>query len=138
MCQSKVLIVDDDADSRAVLRDALSSEPYDLLEACDGQQALQIAAGKLPDLILLDIMMPGMDGDLILHKLKEQEETRSIPVILVTALDVLDAQACACLGNGAIDHICKPFSRTVVRSRVRAVLRFRNRITVGDKPPAVT
>jgi len=105
-----------------VLCDALSSEPYTLLEAGNGQQALEIADSELPDLILLDVMMPGMDGNLVLLKLKEQEKTRSIPVILVTALDLMNTQACECLGDGAMDHICKPFSSRVVRSRVRAVL----------------
>ena len=138
MSQPKVLIVDDDADSRAVLRDVLNAEPYNLLEAVDGQQALQIAASELPDLILLDIMMPGLDGDLFLHKLKGQEKTRSIPVILVTALDLLNTQACACLGNGAVDHICKPFSSAVVRSRVRAVLHFRETTAARHKSSATT
>jgi DNA-binding response OmpR family regulator len=133
MSQPKVLIVDDDADSRAVLRDVLGSELYNLLEASDGQQALQIAASELPDLILLDVMMPGMDGDLVLHNLKEDEKTCSIPVILVSALDLRDTQACVCLGNGAMDHICKPFSGTIVRSRVRAVLHCRT-LSAGDRP----
>jgi DNA-binding response OmpR family regulator len=134
MSQPKVLIVDDDTDSRAVLRDVLGREPYNLLEASDGQQALEIAASELPDLILLDVMMPGMDGALVLRNLMEHEKTRSIPVILVTALDLLDAQACACLGNGAMDHICKPFSSAVVRSRVRALLHSRV-LSAGNNSP---
>ena len=66
------MIVDDDVNSRAVLCDVLGGEPYTLLEAADGQRALELANNELPDLILLDIMMPGMDGNLILHKLKEK------------------------------------------------------------------
>jgi DNA-binding response OmpR family regulator len=124
MPQAKVLIVDDDANIRTVLRDALGSEPYTLLEAADGQHALQTAIREQPDLILLDIMLPGMDGDLVLRKLKENEKTRSIPVIMVTAL-TLDTQVSACLDDGATDHIGKPFSNMVVRSRVRAALRSR-------------
>ena len=108
------MIVDDDANSRAVLCDVLGGEPYTLLEAADGQHALELANSELPDLILLDIMMPGMDGDIVLHKLKEQEKTRSIPVIMVTALNS-DTQISVCLDNGAVDHICKPFSSMVVR-----------------------
>ncbi len=134
MPQPTVMIVDDDANSRAVLCDVLGGEPYTLLEAGDGQHALELANNELPDLILLDIMMPGMDGNLVLHKLKEQEKTRSIPVIMVTALN-LDTQVSVCLDDGAVDHICKPFSSMVVRSRVRAALRSRA-LAAGDKPPA--
>lgn len=125
MSQPKILIVDDDANSRAVLCDALAGEPYTLLESPDGAQAIQMACRESPDLILLDIMMPGCDGDLVLRRLKEQEETRNIPVIMVTALDIMEAQVCESLGSGAADHIRKPFSSVVVRARVRAALRFR-------------
>jgi CheY-like chemotaxis protein len=134
MPQPKVIIVDDDANSRAVLCDVLGGEPYTLLEAADGQRALELANKEMPDLILLDVLMPGMDGLGVLHKLKAQEETRSIPVIMVTALN-LDAQVSVCLDGGAVDHICKPFSGIVVRSRVRAALRSRA-FAAGDKPPA--
>jgi len=128
------MIVDDDANSRDVLRDVLGGEPYTLLEAADGQQALELANKEQPDLILLDIMMPGIDGGLVLHKLKEQEKTRAIPVIMVTALNS-DTQVFVCLNDGAVDHICKPFSSMVVRARVRAALRSRA-VAAGEKPPA--
>ena len=131
MLETKVLIVDDDANVRTVLRDVLSSEPYQLLEAADGQHALEIAKREMPDLILLDIMMPGMDGNVVLRKLKESKKTRDIMVMMVTALN-LDTQISACLDDGAIDHICKPFSSMVVRSRVRAALRSRT-TTPADK-----
>jgi len=132
MPQPKVMIVDDDANSRAVLCDVLGGEPYTLLEAANGQQALELANREAPDLILLDVLMPDMDGLGVLHKLKEQENTRSIPVIMVTALN-LDSQVSVCLDGGAADHICKPFSSIVVRSRVRAALRSRI-LAAGDKP----
>jgi DNA-binding response OmpR family regulator len=132
--QLKIMIVDDDANSRAVIRDSLSSEPYALLEASDGHQALYLAGAEQPDLILLDIMMPGMEGDIVLHKLKEQEATRSIPVIMVTALHA-DNQISVCLDDGAVDHICKPVSGVVLRSRVRAALRAHGRVA-EDKPSA--
>lgn len=85
MPRPKVIIVDDDANSRAVLCDVLGGEPYTLLEAADGQNALELVNREMPDLILLDVLMPGMDGLGVLHKLKEQEKTRSIPVIMITA-----------------------------------------------------
>jgi DNA-binding response OmpR family regulator len=114
--------VDDDDNDRAVLRDALGGEPYRLLEAADGQQALDVATRELPDLILLDVLMPGMGGLATLHKLRTRETTCLIPVIMVTALD-LNSQISLCLDVGAIDHIVKPFSGLVVRARIRAALR---------------
>ena len=125
------MIVDDDANSRAVLCDVLGGEPYTLLEAADGQQALELANKELPDLILLDIMMPNMDGGLVLHKLKEQEKTRAIPVIMVTVLNS-DTHVFVCLNDGAADHICKPFSSMVVRARVRAALRSRSQAETAN------
>jgi CheY-like chemotaxis protein/MinD-like ATPase involved in chromosome partitioning or flagellar assembly len=122
MDQPKVLIVDDDDNNRGVLCDALGGEPYRLLEAADGQQALDIVDKELPDLILLDVLMPGVDGLATLRKLKSQGRTRNIPVIMVTALN-MDSQISLCLDGGAIDHIVKPFSGLVVRARVRAALR---------------
>jgi pilus assembly protein CpaE len=129
MDQPTVLIVDDDDNSRSVLCDALGGEPYRLLEASDGRQALDIANRELPDLILLDVLMPGMDGLATLHKLQAQGTTRHIPVIMVTALN-MDSQISVCLDGGAIDHIVKPFSGLVVRARVRAALR--NRVAATD------
>jgi CheY-like chemotaxis protein len=122
--QPAIVIVDDDDNNRGVLCDALGGEPYRLLEAADGQQALDIADKEQPDLILLDVLMPGLDGIATLQKLKADDRTRHIPVIMVTALN-LDAQVSMCLESGAIDHIAKPFSNLVVRARVRAVLQNR-------------
>jgi CheY-like chemotaxis protein len=124
MPQPKILIVDDDENNRTVLCDVLGGESYTLLEAADGQHALDLALREMPDLILLDILMPGIDGIGVLHKLKEQEKTRLIPVMMVTALN-LDSQISVCLDDGAVDYICKPFSSLVVRARVRAILRSR-------------
>lgn len=122
MNQPTILIVDDDDNNRGVLSDALGGEPYRLLEAVDGQQALDIANEELPDLILLDVLMPGMDGLATLRNLKTQRTTRHIPVIMLSALN-MDSQIFVCLDEGAIDHIVKPFSGLVVRARVRAALR---------------
>ncbi len=122
MHQPKILIVDDDENNRMVLSDAFDGEHYTLLEAFNGNDALKVAEKEMPDLILLDIIMPGLDGITVLRKLKEQEKTRHIPVIVVSALN-LDTQVTICLDEGAIDHIAKPFSNLVVRARVRAALR---------------
>ncbi|MGA2062934.1 MAG: response regulator [Thermoguttaceae bacterium] len=122
MHQPKILIVDDDENNRMVLSDALEGEHYTLLEAVNGNDALKVADKEMPDLILLDVLMPGMDGITTLRKLKEQVHTRHIPVIMITVLN-LDTQISICLDEGAIDHIPKPFSNMVVRARVRAALR---------------
>lgn len=130
----KILIVDDEASVRTLLRYTLSSEPYTLLEACDGEQALGLADLELPDLILLDVMMPGLDGLDVLRQLQQRERTRKISVIIVTALNQ-DAQISSCLDTGAVDHITKPFSPLVVQARVRAALRNRA-VATNDAPGA--
>jgi CheY-like chemotaxis protein len=133
MNRPKVLIVDDDDNNRATLCDALDGEPYRLLEAADGQQALDIADKEQPDLILLDVLMPGLDGIATLQKLKADDRTRHIPVIMTTALN-LDTQVSMCLDEGAIDHIAKPFSHLVVRARVRAALQNRTPAATVERP----
>jgi pilus assembly protein CpaE len=122
MRQPKILIVDDDENNRTLLSDTLAGEHYTLLEAVNGNDALKVAEKEMPDLILLDIIMPGLDGITVIRKLKEEEKTRHIPIIVVSALN-LDTQVTICLDEGAIDHISKPFSNIVVRARVRAALR---------------
>ncbi len=124
MEQPKVLIVDDDSILRTLLRRTLASEPYTILEAIDGPQALTLADQQLPDLILLDVMMPGMDGVAVLRQLKLQDRTCQIPVIMVTAL-AEESHITLCLEEGAVDHIAKPFSALVLRARVKAALRAR-------------
>jgi CheY-like chemotaxis protein/MinD-like ATPase involved in chromosome partitioning or flagellar assembly len=135
MNQPSILIVDDDDNNRGVICDALGGDSYKLLEAANGQQALEIAGKEMPDLILLDVLMPGMDGIAILHKLKERPKTSSIPVIMVTALN-MDSQISVCLDGGAIDHIVKPFSGLVIRARVRAALRNRAPAATAEGLPS--
>ena len=84
----RVLIVDDDENNRAVATDALEGDEYELVEAVDGRDCLQQVETDSFDLILLDVMMPGIDGIETLRRLKENESTRDIPVIMVTALDM--------------------------------------------------
>lgn len=127
----KVLIVDDDEIIRTLLRHTLGGEAYVLLEARDGRQALEVVAREMPDLILLDVMMPELDGMQVLRQLKSDERTCGIPVIIVTALTG-EADVAASLEEGAIDHISKPFSELIVRTRVRAALRNRAASAAGD------
>jgi CheY-like chemotaxis protein/MinD-like ATPase involved in chromosome partitioning or flagellar assembly len=119
---SKILIVDDDENNRIVLSDTLAGDGYLLAEATNGEEALQAVAADPPDLILLDIVMPVKDGFETLRQLKANPLTERIPVIMVTSLN-MDSQIALCLNEGAADHITKPFSRVVVRARVRAAIR---------------
>lgn len=116
-----ILIVDDDENGRLAMMDALEGEGFNISEATDGREALRAVAERPPDVILLDIMMPNMDGVQVCHALKQAEDTLHIPIIMVTALgdeqDVLRG-----LKVGATDYVAKPFSGDVVRARVRAAL----------------
>lgn len=112
----KVLIADDDAINRQVLAELLKPE-YTVLLAKNGEQALERAARHVPDLILLDVMMPDMDGYDVLRRLRAQPETAQIAVIFVSGLDRPEDEATG-LTLGAADYIAKPFNVTVVLARV--------------------
>ena len=113
----RLLLVDDEPTNLQVLRHVLQAD-YRLLFATDGARALQVAREQLPQLILLDIMMPGMDGYAVCRALKADPATAGIPVIFVTALN--DSQdETAGFDAGAVDYITKPVSPPVVRARVR-------------------
>jgi diguanylate cyclase (GGDEF)-like protein len=112
----KVLVADDDATNRAVLAELLKPE-YTVLLAKDGTQALDRAARHLPDLILLDVMMPDLDGFEVLRRLRGDPHTAGIAVIFVSGLGRPEDEAQG-LKLGAADYIAKPFNATVVMARV--------------------
>lgn len=115
--QPLLLLVDDEATNLKVLRHTLQDN-YRLLFARDGQSALELVAKERPDLILLDVMMPGMSGHDVCRQLKQDPELKSVPVIFVTALaDSSDEELG--LELGAVDYIAKPFNPAIVRARVR-------------------
>ena len=119
-----ILIVDDEPINLAVLRKCLS--PFFLVRACkSGEEALRLTnQSPKPDLILLDIMMPGMDGYEVLRRLQGSEETRSIPVICITALSsIIDEEKGFHLG--AVDYITKPFRPAIVVARAKAQLELK-------------
>lgn len=115
-----ILLVDDEPTNLRVLRTVLN-DLYRLLFAKNGQEALQLAAEHQPDLILLDVMMPGMTGFDVCTKLKADAQTRHIPVIFVTALrdEIDETQG---FDVGAVDYITKPITPAVVRARVKTHL----------------
>lgn len=115
--QHKILIVDDIPVNVALLA-AILSKDHNVLSATSGEMALDMAAREQPDLILLDIMMPGMDGHEVCRRLKSSETTKNIPVIFVTAKSSAEDEAYG-FDLGAVDYITKPFHIPVVKARVR-------------------
>ncbi len=113
-----ILVVDDAPANIEVLSEVLVSEDYEVLFATDGHEALNIAFGEIPDLIMLDIMMPGMDGYDVCVRLKADPVTRGIPIIFVTAMDH-EVDETKGLNIGAIDYLTKPIRPPIVRARVR-------------------
>ncbi len=120
----KILIVDDLPDNRRLLAHLARDQGYETSVASNGRQALAIALAERPGVILLDIMMPGMDGIEVCQRLKADEELRTIPVILVTAKD-LDEDVVRGLDAGADDYVTKPFNRTILAARLRSAIRLK-------------
>ena len=118
-----ILIVDDVAANRETLRELFAAENYRLLEAADGPAALRLAAETPPDLVLLDVMMPGMDGYEVCRRLRADARLAEVPVIMVTAFDDQAARL-AGLEAGADDFVTKPFNRAELRARVRTITRL--------------
>ncbi|SDS52550.1 response regulator [Pseudomonas oryzae] len=119
--QSTILLVDDVAENIDILNEVLSPH-YRIRIALSGEKALKIAASATPpDLILLDIMMPGMDGYHVCQQLKSNPDTRDIPVIFVTAMNEVEDEQRG-LELGAVDYIAKPISPAIVLARVRTHL----------------
>jgi len=118
--RARVLIVDDVASNLLIL-EAILGRDYDLLVSMTGEEALRIAAAKLPDLIVLDIKLPDMDGYQVCRQLKADSATRGIPIIFCTALDEVEDERRG-FEAGAVDYVTKPLSEQVVLARVRAHL----------------
>lgn len=117
-----ILVVDDEKTNLDVLSFILKGE-YTVLMAKSGEAALKRAAEHKPDLVLLDVIMPDMSGFDVLARLKEADETRAIPVILVTGLASAKDEEKG-LALGAVDYIAKPFNNAIVKARVKTHLRI--------------
>src|SRR5574340_1175675 len=115
-----ILVVDDTPENIDVLRGILGAD-YTVKVANSGQLALKIAAAQLPDLVLLDVMMPGMDGYEVCRQLKADPLTRAIPVIFITARGETEDEVQG-LGLGAADYLAKPVVPAVVKARVQTQL----------------
>jgi len=118
----KVLIVDDEMDTLLPLKRSLEVEDYIVIGAGNGPEALIKAKTEIPDIILLDLMMPEMDGYEVCEKLKKDPITKNIPVIILTAKDAVRDKVKG-LDIGADDYVTKPFNLNELKARVKSVLR---------------
>ena len=124
MARKKILIVEDEEDIAELLRHNLARERFEASVARDGEEALKLIARDPPSLVLLDLMLPGMDGLAVCRALKSSPATAAIPVVMLTARGE-ESDIVAGLELGADDYITKPFSMKVLLARVKAVLRRR-------------
>lgn len=120
----RILVVDDEPINRRVLEAMLIPLGYEVFLAQDGPEALEQVYNNMPDLILLDVMMPGMDGFEVCRKLKSKPGTKPIPVVIVTALREVEDRVKA-LEAGADDFLTKPVDKTEMRARVRSLLKVK-------------
>ena len=126
---TRVLVIDDEAPIRLLCRVNLEAEGIEVLEAADGKSGLNLARDEHPDVVLLDVMMPGLDGWRVAEELLEHEETRGIPIIFLTARAEFRDRARG-LDIGGIDYVTKPFNPLELAPLVRDLL---DRIDRGER-----
>lgn len=119
----RILVVDDDATVTSVVKRGLAYEGYAVDTAATGMQALSLARDRAPDLVILDLMLPGLDGFEVLTRLRNADA--NLPVLMLTARDAPDEQVKG-LESGADDYMVKPFTFAVLAARVKALLRRRD------------
>jgi len=134
MAKESILVVEDEDDIRELLRYNLAKEGYRVIGAASGEEALRAVRGSLPDLVLLDLMLPGMDGLEVCRSLKQDPQTRNLPIVMLTAKGE-EADIVAGLELGADDYVTKPFSVRVLLARLRAVLRRRSAAPLPETAP---
>jgi len=129
MTKETILIVDDEEDIIELIKYNLKNEGYSILTAQSGEQAIKIAKQSRPDLIVLDLMLPGMDGLEVTRYLRSNEETSDMPIVMLTAKGE-ESDIITGLELGANDYISKPFSPKVLTARIRAIFRRRKKNTM--------
>ena len=158
VAKETVLVVDDERDILELVKYNLDKEGYQVTVVATGEDALVATRTKLPDIVILDLMLPGVDGLEVCRRLKADPKTRGIPIVMLTAKGE-EADVVTGLELGAADYVTKPFSPRVLTARVRAVLRRgdavedaaattrvkdltihpgRHQVTVNDKPVELT
>jgi two-component system, OmpR family, alkaline phosphatase synthesis response regulator PhoP len=120
-----VLVIDDEKDLIELVRYNLERDGFDVMTAADGRTGLNLAIRHKPDLVILDVMMPGMDGMEVCRQLRSDERTQRLPIILLTAR-AAESDRVDGLEMGADDYVTKPFSPRELGARVRAILRRTN------------
>lgn len=116
-----VLIADDDENNREILRRLLKPERYRTILASSGGEVLSVIKDAAIDLVLLDLVMPGLNGFDVLHRLRNDPCSHNIPVVVVSSIDEIESVA-ACIEAGAADYVLKPVNSTILRARVRSLL----------------
>jgi two-component system, cell cycle response regulator DivK len=117
----RILAVDDQEDNRRILRDLLTNVGYEVIEATSGEEAVTQAVAHMPDLILMDIQLPGIDGYEATRRIKAQPDLRRIPLIVVTSY-ALSGDETKALAAGADAYVSKPFSPRALLAKVREYL----------------
>jgi two-component system phosphate regulon response regulator PhoB len=131
--QAQLLVVEDEEDQQELLRCNLAREGFGVTCADDGEQALQCVQEQIPDLIVLDLMLPGLGGLEVCKVLRKNPRTMAVPIVMVTA-KTEDTEMVTGLEVGADDYVTKPYSPRVLVARIKAVLRRRPRRS-GPQPP---
>ncbi len=129
--QPNILVIEDELPIRRFLRASLANEGYHLIEAVSGEEGLRLAASQPPDLIILDLGLPDLDGQEVLQRLREW---LTAPIIILSARDQ-ETQKIKALDNGADDYVTKPFGTGELMARMRTALRHANR--VGPEATAI-
>ena len=130
----KILIVEDEPDIRKLVQYNLTQERFSVLEAEDGEQALKLLQREKPNLVILDLMLPGLSGMELCKLLRQRSETAKLPILMLTA-KAGEADRIVGLEMGADDYLAKPFSPREMVARVRAILRRSEaKPATGDRP----
>jgi DNA-binding response OmpR family regulator len=119
----KVLVADDDNNIINIIRYSISNDQFEVLEATNGKEALGMVFSKSPDILILDIMMPGMDGYMVCKELKEHDSTKNIPIIILSAKASIDDKLKA-IGFGVDDYMIKPFDPRELEARIKMRLKL--------------
>jgi two-component system, OmpR family, alkaline phosphatase synthesis response regulator PhoP len=122
MAHEKILLVEDEEEIQELVAYNLAKQGYRVLRAGTGEEAMRVAGAELPDLVLLDLMLPGMDGLEVCRAMKRDADLQAIPIVMLTAKGE-ETDVVTGLEMGAVDYIAKPFSPRVLVARIRAALR---------------
>jgi len=119
----KVLVADDDSNIINIIRYSISNDQFEVLEAANGKEALGMVFAMSPDILILDIMMPGMDGYMVCKELKEHDSTKNLPIIILSAKTSIDDKLKA-IGFGIDDYMIKPFDPRELEARIKMRLKM--------------